>query len=129
MNTITMFDLFFRRVHHFLQPYMWDEAQFQALERFTAFLWGELRSAWTVLYAAPRPVVSYAERHLPFSHCSVRIQSPCETFSLPLASCQAEFPNGAVCKRRALPGWALCRMHAERWMFPVPFPYDDTAGS
>ena len=128
MNTISMFDLFFQRILHTLSPYMWGEAQFQHLELFSAFCWGELRSAWTVLYSGSRPAASYMERHLPFSQCSGRIPSPCETFSLPLTACQAEFPNGEVCNRRSLPGRALCRSHAERWMFPVPFPYGPTAG-
>ena len=122
MNTPEMFEDFFGRAHWAISSYMWDAAQFQCPELFSALLWGELRSAWARFVSIPRPTVSWEERHLPLARLS-----PCGTFSLAKSRCMAVSHLGSVCGRVTIIPWMLRREHAALWTFPIPFPHDPTS--
>ena len=128
MNTQELFDSFFARVFHTISSYMMDECQFQDFEIFSAFLWGEFRQIWTAIVSRPTPAVEYEDRAAPHFRLPHSFLSPCQTFSLSPARCQAVLLGGGHCWRRAIPPFTLCRPHAEAWILPSPFPYDPTAG-
>ena len=128
MNTQQMLDDFFRRAYHTLSSYFWDDCQFMDPSVFVAFLWGEFRQTWTAFASRRPPAVEFEERDLPYCMLSHRFESPCGTFSLAPARCQAILHYGGHCNRRALTPFTLCRLHADAWLLPDPFPFDPTAG-
>ena len=128
MNTQELFDAFFDRIFHTISSYMYDECQFQNLVLFSAFLWTEFRQIWTATVTRPPPAVSFRDRALPYSSLPHTFLSPCNTFYLHPARCQAVLLDGTECGRRAITPLTLCRAHAEAWLLPGPFPYDWAAG-
>ena len=126
MNTQQLFQDFFDRVFHTISSYMFDDCQFQDGELFSAFLRGEFQRIWTIFATRPPPAVSYEDRALPYFRLPPHL-SPCGTFLLAPARCQAVSLTGTHCWRRALTPLMLCREHADAWLLPSPLPYDHTS--